>query len=83
MTHFCHDQYKLTYKTINGSDLRHLHYLARSQMELIIVVILTVPKLAGDLKREPWAGGEGKLNEKVTGPILTTVYVCLTGEEDI
>lgn len=52
-------------------------------MELITVVILSVPKLSADLKQQQWAGGggNGKLNEKVTGPILTMVYVCT--EEDI
>lgn len=55
-------------------------------MELIIVVILSVTQLSGHFKRRGrWPGGwrNCPVNEKVTGPIPATVYVCITAEEDI
>lgn len=54
-------------------------------MELIIVVILSVTELSSHFKLQLWPGGERNclVNEKVTGPIPTTVYVCITAEEDI
>lgn len=54
-------------------------------MELIIVVILSVTELSGHFKRARWPGGERNclVNEKVTGPTSTTVYVCITAKEGI
>lgn len=54
-------------------------------MELIIVVILPVSQLSGHFKAVLawWWSENGPVNEKVTGPMPTTVHVCFTAEEDI